>query len=216
MTRTALVLAGLILAVGAVPLLADDINIPPWRYQPRTTYQLWEFNFPNNGLKPSPDDWYSPYYQAMLTITPDPINPEWIPSYPLTGGLPRPGVWALSGNIEVWIPNNPEPLEFKDLWLQLVWMPQENYPTAIPLIEVQGTPPGQVLGGLVESFCAGTPWIYSWYKYTLMPNPMTERIGIYGNILVDELVIDTRCAPEPATMALLGLGGLGMLFRRKR
>jgi len=34
--------------------------------------------------------------------------------------------------------------------------------------------------------------------------------------LVDQLVIDTRCAPEPATMALLGLGGLGMLFRRKR
>jgi hypothetical protein len=59
------------------------------------------------------------------------------------------------------------------------------------------------------------PWYYSWYKYRLIPNPDAERVAISGSVFVDELVIDTYC-PEPATMALLGLGGLGMLFRRKR
>jgi len=217
MTRTAIVLAGLILAVGAMPLLADDVNIPPWRGQPRTTFQQWEFDTPN--LKPPPDLWSSnpTLTPPTLTVTPDPYHPDWIPSYPPPGELvlPRPGVWALSGSIVVDLPNYHDG-EWKELWLQLVWMPMEDYPLATPSIQVQGVPPDQVvLGGLVSSACAGTPWTYSWYKYTLIPNPDLERVTILGNIYVDELVIDTYC-PEPATMALLGLGGLGMLFRRKR
>ena len=37
-----------------------------------------------------------------------------------------------------------------------------------------------------------------------------------GSIRMDEIEINSGFVPEPATLALLGLGGLGMLIRRKR
>ncbi len=41
----------------------------------------------------------------------------------------------------------------------------------------------------------------------------TFAIGNHKNVYLDNVVVDI---PEPASMALLGMGGLGMLIRRKR
>ncbi len=52
---------------------------------------------------------------------------------------------------------------------------------------------------------------------TVQPNPEKEEIVIevpYCTV-VDQIVIDTRCVPEPATLALLGLGGLCLVRRRR-
>ncbi|MFP4140257.1 MAG: PEP-CTERM sorting domain-containing protein [Planctomycetota bacterium] len=40
--------------------------------------------------------------------------------------------------------------------------------------------------------------------------------GTYSNVRIDKIQVEGTVVPEPATMALLGLGGLGMLIRRKR
>jgi hypothetical protein len=210
MIRTAIILAGLILAVGATPLLADDIYPPPWRGQPGTTMQQWKFSVDNR--QPLPDLVNNPYGNPTMTIVPFP--PEWYASY----GDPyqRYGVYPLSGVIEIDIPNAPSPNEFKEIWIQLVWAPEAQNPNGVPGIVI--TAPGSQVttNKILQETCAGVPWRYTEWEYILVPNPTTEHIKIYGDVLVDQLVIDTRCAPEPATMALLGLGGLGMLFRRKR
>ena len=46
------------------------------------------------------------------------------------------------------------------------------------------------------------------------PNPAFEIVRIDGAVMVDEIVIDTICIPEPASLALLGLGGLALMRRR--
>jgi len=52
------------------------------------------------------------------------------------------------------------------------------------------------------------PW---WY----LPNGQWGWYGGYGNVWIDQVVIDTRCVPEPATMSLLGLGALALVRRRR-
>jgi len=54
------------------------------------------------------------------------------------------------------------------------------------------------------------------------PNPVHEMVeienllaGMPGASAVSEVIVDTICVPEPATLGLLALGGVA-LIRRKR
>ena len=62
----------------------------------------------------------------------------------------------------------------------------------------------------------GTNWIHSAFSMRIYPNPSFEIVRIDGGIMVDEVVIDTICVPEPRTLGLLGLGVLTSVFRRRR
>jgi hypothetical protein len=65
-----------------------------------------------------------------------------------------------------------------------------------------------------------------WYRYTglfeLDEQPGMEyiRLTVANDTaiatMVDQVAIDTRCIPEPATVAMLGLGSLFSLIRRRR
>ena len=123
-------------------------------------------------------------------------NPYGLPQVTITGGEwfdtyeGRDGVWCFpdEGFLEVLVYNAPEPLPQKDIWAQLTWMP-----------------------------AAGGVWTTDTFKILLQPNPPSEVFGyLMESHCVDELVVDTWCHPEPATVALLGFGAASVLVRRRR
>ena len=198
--------------------VADDLVPPPWdRAHPRATVQEWDFTTIGNGpildgefeyweyLAPDGDLSDNPHGDAVLRVWPG-QGQEY---YSELDG--RFGVWPLSGTIEVEIPNFPELLDEKRIWIQLTWEPQApgNQPTVWETtygIDATHIGTDTPLGGL---------WVHSIYEIVLPENPPFEIVRIDGGINVDQLVIDTLCIPEPATLALLALGGLLAICRRR-
>lgn len=198
------VVAALVWAVG--PVFADDLVVPLWRGSERSTFGQWEFD--TSIPTPTPElGSFNPFGSPAMLVTPG-EDMGWLNT--LAG---RQGVWQLSGEILVDIPNNPHPLMWKDIQIQLTWLPQQS--GARPAVEVTPLPGGEVFaGGFTETVLPGG-WLHTVFTYLVIPNPDSERIRISGEINVDELVIDTQCVPEPASLGLMGLWGIGWLIRRR-
>jgi hypothetical protein len=185
-------------------VLADDLRPPDWRGHNDSTFQLWNFSTPDP--MPLPDIVNNRFGPPMLRVTPREFE-QWIPD---------PGAWPLSGEIDVHILNLPEIRPHKEIWVQLTWMPSAPDPFLpnVPVIGVSPFDSMQMVQG--DDIDLGNGWTHSLYMVTIWPNPIEEWITIKGNIVVDQLVIDTICIPEPATVIILGIGGVLALNRKKR
>ena len=209
----AVLLAFLIAPAAAV---ADDLFPPWWRGQERTTSQIWEFldDTREDVLPdgPAPGGW-NPLPSTMLDVTPGP-NMGW-----LDWDNEREGVWQLSGSMDVIVDNYPDHPEYeKFLWVQITWRPQiDGAKPVFGYIYPEPSPdyPPALVGEEKE---LENGWIHSTYEWRLDCNPQEERFGFFGEINVDELVVDTWCIPEPGTIAgLIGLGlTVGLIFWRRR
>lgn len=179
--------------------------IPEWRGDPGSTYQEWYFD--SSNTEPVPNVVNNPYGDPLLRVTPH------------GGWISNSGAWALSGEIDVMIPNYPQTRPEKWIQIQLTWQPvyNDSFLPSEPLVGAAGIAPSGpykiVLGPRTDSD-AGGGWTQSTYDITIQPNPLEEWIAIKGDILVDELIIDTICVPEPATICLFGLGALTLLRRK--
>ena len=196
---------GLVLTVLAAPALADDIVHPWWRDEARTTYERWEFG---ENVNPVDADEYVGEFSTPQVSLP---NGKYWPEM-----LGRNGVWALTGQIFAEIENYPEPLDEKWIWVQLTWAPEDpgNRPIVEAWVETDTGTTEQ--GVIVSEIALEEPWIHTTFQIVLTPNPVFETVHIDNSVYVDQLVIDTICIPEPVTLWLLGLGGLGMIRRRRR
>lgn len=205
-----LLVAGVCLVCAVGGAWADDLNPPPWRGMPGTTFQQWEFLTPNP--MPLPDLVINPYGQDEAQVWPG-TGQQW---WDIWGG--QQGVWPLSGAMEFYIPNQPITNDYKDVWIQITWAKQAFVSEPV----LSSTPGGAVsllsqvdIGPTGEPPPAGANWWHSTYLIHIEPNPNFETIRIDGTIMVDEVVIDTICIPEPAGLGLLALGTLVLGWRRR-
>jgi hypothetical protein len=186
---------------------ADDIAPPSWRGDDNTSWVQWEFSTDANP--PMYDAGVLPWGDPQITVTPGCDCLEWIETHE-----GRQGVWPLSGEIDVVLENDPVERPYKDVWVQVTWLEQVS--GAVPRIEVldpyyiyDDTP-------LFYEADLGDGWHHSVFHLPISPNPAQETLKISGAIYVDELVIDTQCAPEPTALGLILFGGMAALARRRR
>ena len=186
---------------------AFAITVPPWYGDDGSTYQEW--GFADSNLTPLPDVVNNPYGDPLLRVT---AVDEWVS---------EPGAWPLSGEIDVRIPNRQLRLEYKEIWIQLIWQPgdrdQSPYLPDEPVVGVTSQPMFTLLEMSRTAQMDFVPgWNWSVFKVKLYPNPDIEWITIKGDIVVDHLVIDTVCIPEPASLVLFGISALITLTWKRR
>jgi len=202
-----LILAGILFVSSA---LADDLNPPSWRGQASTTFQMWEFGDDNP------------------VAVPDVVDNQWgLPTATIVGSFPktrwmttdreRQGVWKTNEWIEIFIPNtdNTAPGTFKEIYLQMTFDAGPGFNALV--VTIPDADPMTLEPISVEQI-PGSDYSYGIWQIILEPNPTEEMIYIeptYCELYIDEIVIDTRCVPEPTTIALLSLGTL-VFLRKKR
>ena len=193
--------------VSAVCAIADDFSPPPWeRNTDGTTFQKWSFDASADKGPMAPDESYNIYDEPLLRVD---TTANW-----------NQGAWPLTGEIDILIPNRPQsdPGSYKEIWLQLTWKGADLDPFLWdePFVSLRTHPAWDEYESLPPVSTEENGWTHTLFKIKVWPNPYEEMITLKGDIIVDQVVVDTRCViPEPATLALIS-GGAFLAIRRRR
>ena len=192
---------------------AHDVFPPDWRGLDGTTYQEWQFG--SNATPAVPDVINNIYGGASASVTVGEFGEGWLAN---PGLGTQTGIWDLGGTggqIVLDIDNRPSPLPYKEIWLQV------TYYKAIsdaPIVEVPGAQLISSQNTLIEHDVIGD-WYLGQSVWRIEPNPSHEQIFLtsylWGSV-IDQIVVDTYCVPEPASIVLLMLGGFAVFKKRRQ
>jgi hypothetical protein len=212
---TCVVVAAVVLASSAAWALPYDPS--GRRGDEGTTFEYWQFGTDDDP--DAPDDVMNPYGSAVADIEVGVFASGWYDSIPPVYGS-RQGFWDIAeGIITLTIPNRDQALPYKEIWVQVVYWQDIS---AIPEISIPGAEPwGDLFDPvLVEEGPSTGAWYMALSHWRMTPNPDSETIVVIGDpdwgSIVDEIIVDTYCVPEPATITLLVLGSIGAAILRKR
>lgn len=203
-------------------VLADDLFAPDWRGQGNTVMGLWD-NWDNAPAGYYlPDEWNTNPHDPQMGFGDSSVLGTILSSYDT-----RTGVIELTDDyqLDFWLPNFPEMNPYKEIQVQLTYMAPANvFPVLdIDLSNSYSDPtivPAVVGPELIGSVTDVDGWVTDAYLITVAPNPISEYIAINftdytSPAYVDQVVIDTVCVPEPATVLFFCLGGTALLKRRR-
>ena len=215
-----LVILGLVVAF-VIPAAADDLNPASWRGSAYAVLAEWDF--PTEGdVNPDPCSYDGPSGGDLDTYLFDEEGANWTWHDSYQG---RQGVWQIDGD-GVWDVANFLPTTGgKHIQVQITYYgdlegmytyAEDFIPdwieetVGLTVDSTQDLENGWTYALLTGEFETFNPSMESYYPYASGGTPPT------GGLYVDQIVIETlHYTPEPATMVLLGLGGL-MVVRRRR
>ncbi len=202
----------MILSLAAGTAVADDLNPPEWRDWPGTVYAEWTFPEWNNQAQPA-CEWDANCYGQGLGGPIEPVGSSSADVMWETDYEGRAGVIVNNGSsvesVDFELPNCIDQEPWKEIWIQIVTTTPD-----CPVIT--SDPQSDITGTTTEPLANG--WYYHHQGRYMEPNPDWELVSVFlePGAYIDQIVFDTYSAPEPATMAVLGLGALGVLIRRRR
>ncbi|MDP6636479.1 MAG: PEP-CTERM sorting domain-containing protein [Phycisphaerae bacterium] len=227
-TLTAVVL--LAFAASPAAFAADVWGGPPndtWnRGDPGSTWQHWDFCDPvvhtpcegQNEYGTPGFEFEEPGAWQWVAELP-PLDPGDTQSYPIDGWQFN-GPAGSTGTLILHIPNRPRPNEEKLIFLQITSSKGPSGVTALGFDSAAGG-----TGYTSGTWPTGKPQIQhpnGWYTYnyglSIRPNPEFEDIviDVPAGTIIDQIVVDTICTPEPATLSFLAIGGLAVLRKRRK
>jgi len=213
--KRVLLLVVLLLMLFQVTANAHDLFIPEWRGFDGTTYQEWTFDTPS--LIAEPETIINDYGTASAAITVGIMGSGYLAD-PVLGT--QTGIWdigGVDGQIILDIDNQPLALDYKEIWLQVTYYQAIG---GVPTIDVPGAQFVSSQTTLIEEdMMPGMGWYLDQSIWRIEPNPSHEQIILTGNpngSVVDQIVVDTYCVPEPASMVLLMLGSFAVFGKRRQ
>lgn len=194
---------------------AGVVSAPDWRGLDGTTYQEWRFDDADNPAAPEVID--NDYGSASASITVGFMGSGWWNDE--LGLGTQTGIWDIGGDdgsIVLDIDNRPLALDYKEIYLQVTYS-QGLY--ASPTIDIAGAQFISSQTEFIEADGFGGGWYIDQSVWRITPNPSYEQIVLTGDSfsgsLIDQIVVDTYCVPEPTSIVLLMLGGFAV-FRKRR